>query len=124
MQARVREYATLNAAGLTSVRLPGISVADYRLLEAMLKAGTLTMRVNALLRPGGSAQAVAATLDGSGLTQGQGDHWLRVGGVKLAVDGGFEGGLMREPYEEPWGEKGTFRGLQTQSRESLAIRKS
>ena len=36
-----------------------------------------------------------------------------MGGIKLAVDGGFEGGLMREPYEEPWGEKGTFRGLQT-----------
>ncbi len=119
MAARVKEFATLNVAGLTSVRLPGISVDDYRLLEAMRKAGTLTMRVNALLRPGGSAPAVAATLDGSGLTQGQGDHWLRVGGVKLAVDGGFEGGLMREPYEEPWGEKGTFRGLQTQSNESF-----
>ncbi len=119
MRARVAEFARLHAAGLTSVRLPGISVDDYRLLEAMQKAGTLTMRVNALLRPGGSAQAVAATLDGSGLAQGQGDAWLRVGGVKLAVDGGFEGGLMREPYEEPWGEQGTFRGLQTQSREGF-----
>ncbi len=118
MKARAAEFARLHAVGLTSVRLPGISVDDYRLLETMQKAGTLTMRVNALLRPGGSAQAVAATLDGSGLAQGQGDHWLRLGGVKLAVDGGFEGGLMREPYEEPWGEKGTFRGLQTQSRES------
>jgi len=119
MRARVAEFAKLHAVGLTSVRLPGISVDDYRLLEAMQKAGTLTMRVNALLRPGGSAQAVAATLDGSGLAQGQGDAWLRVGGVKLAVDGGFEGGLMREPYEEPWGEQGTFRGLQTQSREGF-----
>lgn len=117
--AKVAEYRTLHAAGLTTVRHPGISVDDYRLLEEMRRAGTLTMRVNALLRPGGSAQAVAAALDASGLTQGQGDEWLRVGGVKLAVDGGFEGGLMREPYEEPWGEKGTFKGLQTMSRESL-----
>lgn len=119
MAARVAEFAKLHAAGLTSVRLPGIGVDDYRLLERMRQAGTLTMRVNALLRPGGSPQAVTTTLDGSGLQQGQGDHWLRVGGVKLAVDGGFEGGLMREPYEEPWGERGTFKGLQTQSRESF-----
>jgi predicted amidohydrolase YtcJ len=37
---------------------------------------------------------------------------LRLGGMKLVVDGGFEGGYMREPYEEPYGEGGTFRGLQ------------
>ncbi len=38
---------------------------------------------------------------------------LRIGGIKLAVDGGFEGGLMRDLYEKPWDENGTFRGLQT-----------
>jgi predicted amidohydrolase YtcJ len=31
----------------------------------------------------------------------------------MIVDGGFEGGWMREPYEEPWGKQGTYRGLQT-----------
>ncbi len=117
--AKVAEYATLHAAGLTTVRHPGVSVDDYRLLQEMQRRGALTMRVNALLRPGERAAAALATLDGSGLTQGMGDHWLRVGGVKLAVDGGFEGGLMREPYAEPWDEKGTFKGLQTQSRESF-----
>jgi len=25
-----------------------------------------------------------------------------VGGMKLGVDGGFEGGWMRQPYVEPW----------------------
>jgi predicted amidohydrolase YtcJ len=49
----------------------------------------------------------------------EGDEWLNVGGVKLGVDGGFEGGLMREPYEEPWGEAGTFHGLQTVPRGSF-----
>jgi predicted amidohydrolase YtcJ len=29
------------------------------------------------------------------------------------VDGGFEGGWMREPYAEPWGEHGTFFGVNT-----------
>jgi predicted amidohydrolase YtcJ len=33
--------------------------------------------------------------------------------MKLGVDGGFEGGLMREPYAEPWGEGGTFFGVNT-----------
>ena len=43
----------------------------------------------------------------------EGNSWLRVDGIKLGVDGGFEGGLMRDPYEEPWGKEGTFYGLQT-----------
>jgi predicted amidohydrolase YtcJ len=38
---------------------------------------------------------------------------VRIGGMKMAVDGGFEGGWMREPYVEPWGEGGTFRGVNT-----------
>lgn len=117
LAARAAEFATLHAAGLTSVRLPGIQVSDYRLLEELRASGRLTMHVNALLRPGGTAQAIASALDQSGLRPDTGDAWLRVGGVKLAVDGGFEGGLMREPYVEPWGERGTFRGLQTQPRE-------
>jgi predicted amidohydrolase YtcJ len=119
LAAKEKEYATLHAAGLTSVRHPGISVDDYRLLQELQRQGRLTMRVNALLRPGGNAPAVAAALDGSGLRPDEGDAWLRVGGVKLAVDGGFEGGLMREPYVEPWGEGGTFKGLQTVPREGF-----
>lgn len=119
MAARVEEYQKLHAVGLTTVRHPGISPDDYRLLQTLQRQGRLTMRVNALLRPGGSAAAVAKALDESGLHQGDGDAWLRVGGVKLAVDGGFEGGLMREPYEEPWGEHGSFRGLQTVERDGF-----
>ncbi|MEZ5289007.1 MAG: amidohydrolase [Vicinamibacterales bacterium] len=119
LAAKAAEYAALNAVGLTSVRHPGISVADFRLIDGLRRQGRLTMRINALLRPGGGAQAMTKALDDSGLRQGDGDAWLRVGGVKLAVDGGFEGGLMREPYAEPWGEGGTFRGLQTVSRESF-----
>jgi predicted amidohydrolase YtcJ len=46
----------------------------------------------------------------------EGDEWLRVGGMKLGVDGGFEGGWMRQPYAEPWGEGGTFTGVNTMKR--------
>ena len=41
----------------------------------------------------------------------EGDEWLRVAGIKMAIDGGFEGGWMREPYAEPWGERGTYFGV-------------
>jgi predicted amidohydrolase YtcJ len=104
---RVADYKKLNAAGLTSIRHPGISIADYRMLQEMQNRGELTIRINALLRAGNDA------ILSSGIRQGEGDEWLRIGGIKLGVDGGFEGGLMREPYEKPWDENGTFRGLQT-----------
>ena len=48
-----------------------------------------------------------------GIKPGDGDEWVRVGGIKLGVDGGFEGGWMRDPYLEPYGRNGTYRGLQT-----------
>lgn len=116
---RVSDYEKLHAAGLTTVRHPGIQADDYRLLQEMQRRGILTMRVNALLRPAGDAAAVARTLDQWAIGPDEGDARLRVGGIKLAVDGGFEGGLMREPYEEPWGEHGAFRGLQTVEREGF-----
>jgi predicted amidohydrolase YtcJ len=109
------EFARLHAAGLTSVRLAGISAEQYRLLEELQRRGRLTMRVRALLRPEGelTAGGVLRTLDTWGLRPEQGDEWLRVVGVKLGVDGGFEGGWMHEPYAEPWGEGGRYRGLNT-----------
>ena len=108
---RVADYKKLTAAGLTSIRHPGISTADYRMLQEMQKRGELTIRINALLRAG--TDPIEKTIGASGIKPGEGDAWLRIGGVKLAVDGGFEGGLMRDPYEKPWDENGTFRGLQT-----------
>ncbi len=112
---READYKRLNAAGLTSIRHPGISIAEYRMLQQLQNRGEPTIRINALLRAGGegSEQAIAE----SGIRQGEGNPWLRMGGIKLGVDGGFEGGLMRQPYETPWDENGTFRGLQTMETE-------
>jgi predicted amidohydrolase YtcJ len=60
-----------------------------------------------------SAQAMRAAIAASKVTPDEGDEWVRVGGMKLGVDGGFEGGWMREPYAGPWGEGGTFFGVNT-----------
>ena len=115
---RLDEYRKLHAAGLTSVRHPGGSIEQYRLLREMRRRGLLRMRVNFLLRMRArSAEEVRTTVAAWDLEPDEsndpGDEWLRFGGVKLGVDGGFEGGLMREPYSEPWGQGGTFRGLRT-----------
>jgi predicted amidohydrolase YtcJ len=108
------QHQRLNAAGLTSIRYPGASVEQYRLLQEMQRRGVLTIRVNQLLRlPADSGERMRAAIGASGVAPDEGDQWVRIGGMKLAVDGGFEGGWMREPYEDPWGEHGTFRGVNT-----------
>lgn len=113
IRAQIAEYDKLHAAGLTAVRHPGGSIDDYRMRQEMVRRGVLTMRVTQLLNVGGDPAAVEKTIGSWQIAPDHGDARLRIGGIKLAVDGGFEGGLMREPYEEPYGEKGTFRGLQT-----------
>jgi predicted amidohydrolase YtcJ len=108
LKALVDEYRRLNEVGLTSIRHASASPALYHDLEELEKRAELPLRVSVLLRiPEG------ATPESLGIASDAGDDWVRVAGIKLGVDGGFEGGLMREPYEEPWGQNGTFYGLQT-----------
>jgi predicted amidohydrolase YtcJ len=108
------QHHRLNEAGLTSIRYPGASVEQYRLLKEMERRGILTIRVSQLLRfPADDGPKMRAAVIASGVQPDEGDEWVRIGGMKLAVDGGFEGGWMREPYVEPWGEHGAFRGVNT-----------
>jgi predicted amidohydrolase YtcJ len=115
IESLVDQHRKLNAAGLTSIRYPGASAEQYRLLEEMSRRGILTIRVNQLLRfpAADDAGKIRAAIAASGLAPDQGDDWVRIGGMKMGVDGGFEGGWMREPYEEPWGEHGNYRGVNT-----------
>lgn len=116
------EHAAMNRRGLTSLRYPGGSVTQYQALAAMHEAGALTVRVDYLFRAprAGSPEDFRRTMaqwphagpDPTG-------RWMRVGGVKLGVDGGFEGGLMRDLYEAPWDEGGKYYGLQTMPREAF-----
>ena len=114
IQSWIAQYKTLNAAGLTSVRHPGISLEQYRMLQEMKRRGVLTMRVNALISapPDADELKVRNFIQSNGLKAREGDEWVRLDGMKLIADGGFEGGWMREPYQEPYGKDGTFRGLQ------------
>jgi predicted amidohydrolase YtcJ len=114
IDALVAQHKKLNAAGLTSIRYPGASAEQYRLLQEMKRRGMLTIRVNQLMRYGAdTGEKMRAAVAAANISPDEGDEWLRIGGMKLGVDGGFEGGWMREPYAEPWGEGGTFRGVNT-----------
>ena len=113
IEDQIAEYNKLHAVGLTAVRHPGDSIENYRMRKEMERRGVLTMRITQLLRLGGTPAAIEQTLKSSGLSPDDGDPLLRLGGMKMGVDGGFEGGFMRESYEEPYGEGGRFRGLQT-----------
>jgi predicted amidohydrolase YtcJ len=114
IEALVEQHRKLNAAGLTSIRYPGASIEQYRLLQDMERRKMLTIRVSQLMRVGAEdAATMRAAVERLNVRPDEGDEWVRVGGMKLAVDGGFEGGWMREPYDEPFGEHGTFRGVNT-----------
>jgi hypothetical protein len=108
----VDEYRRLNEAGLTTIRYAGTTPEMWATLQEIKRRGLLTMRVNVVFRIA-ATEDVDAGLARIGVTPDEGDDWIRVGGIKLGVDGGFEGGWMREPYLEPLGRMGTYRGLQT-----------
>ncbi|MGD1097605.1 MAG: amidohydrolase [Bryobacteraceae bacterium] len=114
MDSWMEQFRKLNAAGLTSIRQPGIPLAQFRLFQEMKRRGMLTVRVNALLSapPNADAASVRAFIESSGVKPDEGDEWVRIQGMKLIADGGFEGGWMREPYQEPYGKDGHYRGLQ------------
>jgi predicted amidohydrolase YtcJ len=103
-----KEQAVLNSYGLTSVRVPGTSVAAYRLLQQLRDAGRSTVRYSVLFR-GLSVEALAS----AGVKQGEGDSLVNVWGIKMGVDGGFEGALLTKAYAEPMGQGGTYFGLRT-----------
>lgn len=108
----------LNSYGITSARIPGGSSMPsedaYRMLRELHDAGELSVRYSILLRGfGRDPDAVLASIEDTGLKQGEGDDWVRIDGIKLAVDGGFEGGLMSQPYAEPYGRNGQYHGVRT-----------
>lgn len=114
-QDLIETQRRMNAFGVTAVRVPGSfrkgSIVDlYALAQGMEQEGKLTLRYT-MLRPGpGVSDSSFETLQ-QGPQQNAGDEWVRIGGVKLWIDGGFEGAHFSEPYAEPYGKKGKFYGF-------------
>lgn len=108
-RAAVKElFALYNRHGLTSVADRNASRSDLDLYLDLLKADELTLRVNVArsFNPAGSREEVARRFDelpgkdGRGGPSGVGDEWVRIGPIKLFLDGGMLNGsaYMRTPW--------------------------
>jgi predicted amidohydrolase YtcJ len=105
-------FRRYNSRGLTSVADRSAAVAALTIYRSLRDKQELTVRVNAtrVLSPpfGGRAEVVEslnklAGYDTKGEPNGPtgvGDHWLRIGPLKLFLDGGMLNGTayMREPW--------------------------
>jgi predicted amidohydrolase YtcJ len=121
----LKTQRTLNRYGITAVRIPGAYKGDlltaYGLMKEADHEGRLTLRYivylpGFTLQSGDEARKLIAKWN---VQQDEGDDWVRIGGVKLAIDGGFEGAHMIDPYAEPYGHGGTFHGITTVTPERL-----
>ena len=109
VQELFRRY---NARGLTSIGDRGASDSALAIYRGLRDRGELTVRVNAtrvLEPPFGDRARIAGAMNalaGYGTTgepngpTGVGDHWVRIGPLKVYLDGGMLNGtaLMREPW--------------------------
>jgi predicted amidohydrolase YtcJ len=107
----------VNAFGITSVRIPGSYKGEFfQALDAILavrRAGDLTLRYTVYLPGSGvrDSARIREIIAKSPFKQDEGDAWVRIGGIKLLIDGGFEGGHMSEPFAGDYGKGGTYFGL-------------
>jgi len=97
----LRHYAR---TGITSIFERNTDVDGYRFYEKLAREGALPLRVTTTIgletdgTVGGTKRAIAAL----GLEPGQGNDRLRVGPLKIGVDGGVLYGtaFLRDPYGE------------------------
>lgn len=107
----------MNRYGITSVLDPGLYPYELAAYQAVVREGRVAQRegradvpisVRLNLMPswhGFREEETAAELEararGLGVASGLGDAWLRLGGLKMAIDGGTSShtALMYEPFE-------------------------
>ena len=110
--------------GITSLLNPGEDRDNVAALEELWRRRQLAIRWNTLywVMPtqyaGKPYDEVADMLRNLGPANGFGDEWLRIGGLKIVADGGFEGAYMREPFMEDEFGPG-WRGIKMWDDESL-----
>lgn len=112
----------MNAVGITSVRDAALTTADMRVLQELRQKDELTVRVsmyNTLdsykLDASKPADVLIGQLENWAVTTGFGDSMLRIDGLgEIEIDGGFESGLMTEPYAHAPGNENPqeYYGLQ------------
>lgn len=120
-------FALYNERGLTSVADRNASRADLDLYRELHRAGELTVRMNVArsFSPTGTREQVAKRFDdlpgkdGLGGPTGVGDDWVRVGPIKLFLDGGMLNGTAY--MRQPWPKGPTYQVTQDDYRGLLFI---
>lgn len=95
-----------NRLGLTSIREAAVTPEEGALFQTLWADRRLTLRVNMLPlvgqpltgEPVPSSDPIVGYLERSHVRTGFGDAWLRVGSLKMLMDGGIEGAYLREPH--------------------------
>jgi hypothetical protein len=110
-----------NAAGITSVHDGMMEVGDYQAYQEVYNEGELTVKVYGMVAtglPGVKEEEAISYLMKIGPRQGFGNEYLKIGGIKMMVDGGVGGrtALMRTPYIT--GKPNNY-GIQTLPQETL-----
>ncbi len=88
--------------GITSITERGSNVEGWKTYNELRSQGRLTARVTLTIRVGsdGSVEGTERFIRGLPFRFGDGDDWVKVGPLKIGVDGGVLYGTawMREPY--------------------------
>ena len=88
--------------GITSITERGSNVEGWKTYKELHNQGRLTARVTLTIRVGsdGTVEGTERFIRGLPFRFGDGDDWVKVGPLKIGVDGGVLYGTawMREPY--------------------------
>jgi predicted amidohydrolase YtcJ len=91
-----------NRIGITSIMERSSNAEGYRAYQQLQRQGRLTARVNVTigLRSDGTVEGTEKVIQALPFQPGEGDDWVRVGPLKIYVDGGILYGTayMRAPY--------------------------
>lgn len=102
LDSLVRLLHRYNECGITSIFERNTNPAGYRTYEKLKADGRLSLRVTTTigLSTDGTEAGTEKVISGLPFRFGDGDDWVKVGPLKLGVDGGILYGtaFMREPY--------------------------
>ncbi|MEX0732021.1 MAG: amidohydrolase [Aquisalimonadaceae bacterium] len=103
-EALVEMQALYNAAGITGVIDPGLTADEMSVYQSLWARDALTVRTVAmpLAQIDDDPERMLAKIRTWGPRTRFGDAWLKLGGIKLFLDGGasLNTALMREPYPD------------------------
>lgn len=127
VEALRRMQQAYNRAGITSTIDRGQGAVGFRAYQELQRRGEMTVRsyVTYRISGQGTPQQVRAEIERLPFVTGWGDDWLRVGSLKIVMDGGILIGTayLREPYGEHTDVYGyydpSYRGVLAVPRENV-----